>query len=106
MSWFSHGEWLDVSKKERRTFFRLMKSHVLIHTKGISPLQRSRRGDGTAKVEEYGFWNVRGAPGARRHFQTRWVHTSSTSAIVPPRRLHCRDNRLVISQVWQEEEGE
>ena len=32
MSWFSHGEWLDVSKKERRTFFRLMKSHVLIHT--------------------------------------------------------------------------
>ena len=41
--------------------------------------------------------------GARGHFQTRWVHTSSTSAIVPPRRLRCRENSLVISQVWRKE---
>jgi hypothetical protein len=65
---------------------------------GIYPLRRSRRG-GTAKVEEYLPGVSEMSEGPRLLSDTMGRYFSSTSAIVPPRRLRCRENRLVISQV-------
>ena len=70
----------------------------LASTKGISPLRRSRRG-GTAKVEEYapGVSEMsEGPPAPEDISDTMGRYFSSTSAIVPPRRLRCRVNNCVV----------